>query len=236
MNPLLKLLHFYITPYTLYWGAAVAGIVNLIGSEQQRKTSKQMTRESLGEQRRQYETARGDLAPYREFGEGKIGELSDWLQTPEGQFRAPTMEDVQAGQGYQTRLGAVEGSAAARGSLFSGNALRDIGEFGASEYEREYGRRQGEFQNELAKRMQLANFGYGAAGGSAGIAQQFGQQQAQTRMAGLAPQLQAIQSATSGIGSAAGAYQGQQNWNDFLARMDTSDSGGDDDDSGDMGW
>lgn len=234
----------------LSWGAAVAAIANLVTANEQNKAQKYAAGEARMSQEQQAARARADLAPYREFGARQVGELQNWLGRPEGQFRAPTMEEVQAGQGYKSRLGAVEGSAAARGSLFSGNALRDIGEFGASEYGQEYGRKQTEYQNELAKRMSLANIGYGAAGGSAGIAQNLGQSLANIQTGQGAATSRAIGSAGSGVSGAIGQYQGQQNWNAFLNRIGSEKKSGggwsgeddygswgeDETDSGDYGW
>lgn len=162
--------------------------------------------------REQTEQARGDLAPYREFGAGQLGSLQDWISG--GGLSKPTMEQVRSSPGYGSRLGAIESSAAAKGGLFSGNALRDIGEFGASEYDRALGRQQ----NELGQRMGLANIGRGAAGQSAGLASQLGGQlsniygQQGQRRAGT------IGDITSNITGGIGAHQGQQQWNDFLNR------------------
>ena len=176
-------------------------------------------------QREQSGIAREDLSPYRKFGQEQLGEMQNWLQTPEGQFQAPTMEEVQASPGYDTRMGAVENSAAARGSLFSGNALRDIGEFGASEYDRAYGRKQNEYQNELAKRMGFANLGYGAAGGSAGISQNLGQRLSQNETGRGAAKARGYNDMASSVAGGIGAYQGQQNWNALLDKFNTPSSG-----------
>lgn len=63
-------------------------------------------------------------------------------------FKAPTMEQVMAGPGYQTRLNsanqALERSAAAKGMLRSGNTLSDISEltnnFAGQAYDQEFNR------------------------------------------------------------------------------------------------
>lgn len=165
-------------------------------------------------QREQSGIARGDLSPYREFGAAQLGDLGNWLSGPESAFQKPTWEEIQADPGYASRLGAIENSAAARGSLFSGNALRDIGEFGASEYDRNLARRQ----NELAQRMSLANIGQSAAAGSAGISQGLGNSLAGLTMQSGQAQAQGYGDIGSSIAGGIGAYQGQQQWNDFLNR------------------
>lgn len=162
--------------------------------------------------------ARKDLGPYRRFGKSELEDFQRWQQGPEGQFQAPTMEDVMATPGYESRLGAIESSAAARGGLLSGNALRDIGEFGSAEYGTAYNRKMGEYMNDFNRRMQKINLGYGAAGGSAGISQNLGGQLANIQMqqgANTARMYQDLGSAGAGY---IGQRQGEQQFNAFLDR------------------
>jgi len=112
--------------------------------------------------------ANQQYAPYSQFGQDQLGSLTNWLSSPEGAWGKPTMESVMSTPGYETRLGAIENSAAARGGLLSGNALRDIGEFGASEYDRAIDRRSQELQQRLGM---VTGVGLPAAGGRAGIYQ-----------------------------------------------------------------
>lgn len=133
---------------------------------------------AIAAQERMFNIGRADLSPYREFGEGELKNLMAFLSSPEGRFRAPTMDEAEQTPGYQFRLGegkrAIENSAIARGGLLSGNTARDILGFGqdyaSGEYDKVYGRREREYGNELAKRMGFVNLGYGAAGGSANLA------------------------------------------------------------------
>ncbi len=187
--------------------------------------------------------AQARLDPYRQFGEQELTNMQNWLTSTGGQFQAPTAEDVTASPGYESRLGAVESSAAARGSLFSGNALRNVGEFGSDEYSREYNRKQTEYQNELSRRMGFVNLGYGAAGGSAGLAQNLGQRLAGYETGLGASQSRAIGESSSAIAGGIGQQQGQTNWNNFLTaykdknnnRIGSTDSWDDGNDYDDMG-
>lgn len=215
------------------WGAVAAVAVKTVADKRAADKAQKSSDAASNLQRQQSAEAQAMLEPYREFGTRQLGELQNWLATPEGQFRAPTTEEVTASPGYASRMGAVESSAAARGGLFSGNALRNIGEFGADEYGREYNRRQTEYQNELAKRMGFANIGYGAAGGGAGISQNLGQRLSQIQLGSGAAQAGYQSGVGSTIGAGIGAYQGQQNWNALLDRYRGS---GNNDDTGDLGW
>lgn len=138
--------------------------------------------QAIGATNRASELARGDLAPYREFGQNYLANLRDMPA-----FRAPSMADVESTPGYQFRFGegrrALENSAVARGGLLSGNTGRDLTEYGQNfatgEYNNAYNRASNEYQNELARLMGFVNLGYGAAGGSANIAQNTGNSLAQ---------------------------------------------------------
>lgn len=191
--------------------AGVGALGSIFGGQSQDAASKRQE-ELL---RQQNALAQAQLAPYTEFGAEQVGELRNWLAGPGGAFQKPTMEEVQASPGYASRLGAIESSAAARGGLFSGNALRDIGEFGASEYDRAIARRRAE----LADRLGVAGMGMGAAGQTAGLASGLGTNL--TNLAGQRGQRQAgmFGDIASNITGGIGAYQGRQDWNAFLERM-----------------
>lgn len=130
--------------------------------------------QGIAAQERMFQTARGDLAPYRDFGQNYLAKISDLVANR----RRIRPEDVTSLPGYQFRLNqgreAVENSAIARGGLKSGNAMRALMEYGqdyaSDEYERALAREEGMFQNDYGNLLNLANIGYGAAGGSAGLA------------------------------------------------------------------
>lgn len=196
-----------------FLASAIGGGAALLGGVLGAGAQKDATQAAIDAAYLQYKQGREDLGPYREFGYGELEDYENWLASPEGGYR-PTAEDIYASPGYETRLGAIENSAIARGGLLSGNAMRDIGEFGASEYDRELARRN----MERASRMANINIGYGAAGGSAGLAQDYGRQ-----VAGLYGQQGRSEADMWGnvggtIAGMAGAYQGQQDFNAFLDR------------------
>ena len=82
----------------------------------------------IGEQRRQYEQTRTDLAPYRDVGTGALYQLRD-MTKPGGYLMSDyTGASLESDPGYkvQARSGqrAIDQSAASRGILFSGKTLR----------------------------------------------------------------------------------------------------------------
>jgi hypothetical protein len=192
---------------------AIGGGSYLAGQEARRgaESSANVLREQSG-------IAREDLAKYRTFGEKELADFESWQAGPGGQFQAPTMEEVRATPGYESRLGAIESSAAARGGLMSGNALRDIGEFGSQEYGTAYNRKMGEYMNDFNRRMQKINLGYGAAGGSAGLSQDLGSRLSDVAMREGAAGSQMYGDIGSGVAGYLGQRQGEQQFNAFLDR------------------
>lgn len=57
-------------------GSLVSGGLGFAGSSQAGKASEKMSREALAEQTRQFNVARGDLAPWRETGQAALEQLS----------------------------------------------------------------------------------------------------------------------------------------------------------------
>jgi len=125
-------------------GAAISGITSIAGGAMQAGAAKDAAaaqqaaaQQQLALQREMWETSRADLQPFREGGETALGA---W-QSNFGLGPAPTWEDAdgnehtysfQTSPGYQfavnENLDAIEGSAAARGGLYSGAAMQALGE------------------------------------------------------------------------------------------------------------
>lgn len=199
-------------------GALVGGGASLLGSYLGGRSASKSAGKDRAAQERMYQQAMGYLSPYREFGGEELGSFRDWLGSEEGQYRDPTMDEVMSSPGYETRLGAIENSAAARGGLLSGNALRDIGEFGASEYDRTRDRRVQDYGREYDRRLGRVSLGQQAAGGTANILT--------SSIPGISNtysrQGNAMQNMYGGMGSAvagtAGAIEGENMWNKYLDR------------------
>jgi hypothetical protein len=145
--------------------------------------------QGLDTQERMFNTGRQDLAPWRDFGQNYMGKTNAFLAQPRTTINRPTPESVKSLPGYQFRFDqgkdAIENSAAARGGLLSGNTLRAITDYGQDYASGEYDKAlnqynndvqldEGKYQNQFNRLSQLLNYGYGASGGSAGLAQNTG--------------------------------------------------------------
>lgn len=203
----------FIDPGTaILGGAGLSAIGGLVGGSKQKDANQAMADAMM----RINAMARKDIKPWRNFGYSQLSDMQNWLAGPGGSFSAPTTEEVLNSPGYDTRLTAIENSAAVGPGLRSGNALRSIGEFGADEYDRTYGRKMNQWQSELQKRLNLLNLGYGAAGGSAQITNSLAPMLA-TPYSGIAnAQAGKYGDITNALAGGLGAYTGYNQWQDFL--------------------
>lgn len=150
---------------------------------------------------RQFERQIGLQEPFRQVGVNALPELvAASRYTPFG------MEQFQADPGYGFRLKeglrALENSAAARGGLLSGNAMRGITRYGQGLASEEYGNAFNRYQAERAARLNplqsLAGMGQSNAATMAGQAGETGR-----ALAGAAGQLgSGMASAYGNLGSA----------------------------------
>lgn len=142
-----------------------------------------------------------------------------------------SMADYQADPGYAFRLGegmkALRHTAGSRGGLISGGTLKGMQDYAQESASQEYGNAFNRYQtnraNQLAPLGSLMSSGQAAASNQAGQAGQYGVNagnlMTQAGQAIGAGQLGMANTLASGIGTAASAYQRQQNFNDYLARQ-----------------
>lgn len=118
-------------------GAAASGISGSKAAGAQ----KQAAAMDVAEQRRQYDLTRSDFAPWRQAGQGALGILSKEYGIGTG--AVPGESAFKASPGYDFRLQegvkAAERSAAARGMLGSGAAMKAIQRYGEGLASSEYG-------------------------------------------------------------------------------------------------
>jgi hypothetical protein len=147
------------------------------------------------------------------------------------------MSDFQADPGYAFRLSegqqALDRSAAARGGLISGGALKAATRYGqdmgSQEYQNAFNRYQTNRSNQLQPLGNLMASGQAAASNQGVAAGNYGTNAGQAYMAGgqatAAGQLGVGNTINNALGTAASSYQNQQNFNDFLKRYQTPQSG-----------
>ncbi len=202
------------------WGlVAVAGssLVGAYGANKAAKAQLQGAREGAAAEREMFERQVELQAPFREAGLNALPELVEASRyTPFG------MEQFQADPGYGFRLKeglrALEGSAAARGGLLSGNTMRGIARYGqglaADEYTNAFNRYQAERAARLNPLQSLTGMAQSSANTLSGAAGQLGTNLSNlavgagnARASGYAGMANAL---ASGIGQGVNYYQGQQ--------------------------
>jgi hypothetical protein len=164
--------------------------------------------------------------PFRQAGVNALPELVEASRyTPFG------MEQFQADPGYGFRLKeglrALENSAAARGGLLSGNAMRGITRYGqglaSDEFDRAFNRYQAERAARLNPLQSLAGMAQSSANTLTGAAGQYGQNMAQgaaamgnIRASGYTNQANAL---TGALGQGLNYYQNQQMMDRYFPRQ-----------------
>lgn len=192
----------FLGNYGQYIGPVLGAAGQIYGANQAAKGAEA----GIDESRRQYDQSRKDLERWRLSGEGALGDIGSVLGIgPDGNPVAPDMSRFTLSPDYKftmdENLKAVQGSAAAAGGLYSGNALKAIQDRSANVA-------SGEFTNFLNRRLALAGLGQTAASNTvasgdnsaATIAQLLGQR-GDARGSGIA-------GAANILGNAAGQYGG----------------------------
>ena len=146
------------------WAAAVAGVLGAAGaigasslaSDAQSDAAAQAQR--LEEQK--FQQTRTDLAPYRDAGSNALGYYQDFLGANGAEAAQRARAQFQTSPGYEFEVGqgtkAIEGSAAARGGVLAGGALKALQGYGQNMANRESG-------SYLDRFLGLANMGQNSA-------------------------------------------------------------------------
>lgn len=149
------------------WVAGAVVVGGYLQSEASRDAADTMQDASNREvalQREMWQQGREDLAPWRQAGESALTGMQNMMS---GDY------DISTDPAYQFRmqqgLQGVESSAAGRGSLFSGNTLKELTGYGQGLASQEYGNRF----NRLAS---LAGLGQTATGQGVTIGQNYANQ------------------------------------------------------------
>jgi hypothetical protein len=199
--------------------AAIAGsaVIGAYSSNKASKAQQQAQREASAAEERMFNRQVELQEPFRQVGVNALPELVEASRyTPFG------MEQFQADPGYGFRLKeglrALENSAAARGGLLSGNAMRGITRYGQGLASEEFGNAFNRYQAERAARLNplqsLTGMGQSSAATMAQQAGQYGQSLAQgaatmgnIRASGYTNTANAL---TGALGQGLNYYQNQQ--------------------------
>jgi hypothetical protein len=235
-----------VTGFTV-GGSIIGGGLAAKGAGDAANTQAQAADRAAALQKEMFDEQQRMSAPYREAGITGQNRLMELLGLgantgAEGYGRYSKdfgMSDFQADPGYAFRLSegqkALDRQAAARGGLISGGALKAAARYGQDMGSQEYGNAYNRYQtnrtNQLAPLGSLMSSGQAAAAGAASQAGQYGANAGNLMMQGgqaqAAGQLGIGNTLNNALGTAATAYQNQQNFNNYLAsRNQPATSGG----------
>lgn len=212
--------------------AVIGGTAAYLGGREQANAaenaankSSEASRYATDLQRDIYEQTREDQTPWLEAGRGALGQLTSMTGEGGALTRPFAASDFQADPGYAFRqaegMRALERSAAARGGLLSGAALRATERFGqdlaSQEYQNAFNRYQTNQGNQFNRLASLAGVGQQATnalqqagsnygGQVAGITQNDATNQANALLAAGNARASAYQGIGNAVGDAAGIY------------------------------
>jgi hypothetical protein len=230
----------FITAALIGGGATLlGGYMASEGARSAANTQSQAADRAAALQKQMFDEQQRLSAPYREAGVTGQNRLMELLGLgantgAEGYGRYSKdfgMSDFQADPGYAFRLSegqkALDRQAAARGGLISGGALKAATRYGQDMGSQEYGNAYNRYQtnrtNQLAPLGSLMSSGQAAAAGAAANAGTYGANAGNLTMQGgqaqAAGQLGMGNTINSALGTAASAYQNQQNFNNYLANQ-----------------
>lgn len=171
-------------------GSTVSAISGNKASKAQAQSAREATdaqtqsqRESIDFQREMSDQARADREPWRAMGANKLAELGQRTAAGGDLSRTFGMSDFQTDPGYQFRMAegmkGLTNSAAARGGLLSGAALKAASrynqDFASNEFGNSYNRFQTNQTNQFNRLASLADVGQVAANQNASGAMSMGQ-------------------------------------------------------------
>ena len=223
----------------------LGGAMSARGATQAADTQAAAADRAAALQKEMFDLQRAGQEPYRQAGltgQNRLMELLGLGGAPgaEGYGKYAkdfSMADYQADPGYAFRLSegqkALERSAAARGGLISGGALKAAAGYGqnmaSQEYQNAFNRYQTNRSNQLQPLGNLMASGQSAASNQGSAAGQYGVNAGnlitQAGQAIGAGQLGVGNTINNALGTAASSYQNQQNFNNWLKQNQTPQSG-----------
>ena len=215
-----------------FWvaGAMVgSAVIGGVSANKASKAQQQAVREGAAAEERMYNRQVELQEPFRQVG---VNALPDLVAA--SQYDPFTIDKFQADPGYGFRLKeglrALENSAAARGGLLSGNAMRGITRFGqglaSEEFDKAFNRYQAGFASKLNPLQALAGVGQTSANTLSNAAGQYGQSMAQNAAAmgniRASGYMNTANALTGALGQGVNYYQNQQMMKQFFPQQQPS--------------
>lgn len=203
-----------------WWVAGTALVGAVAGSQASSRGARRQAdaaNNATAEQRRQFDLLYGDQQPFREAGQGAVRELAGLS----GYDPTPSAEAVMAEPGYRFGLeqgrNVLEGSAAARGGLYSGRALKELTQFGNDYATTRFGqandRAQQSFGNRWNRLASLAGLGQTSVQQTGNAGMQTGMYGGNNMMGAANAQAAAGMQRANIWGNAANQLGGYMAWN-----------------------
>lgn len=205
------------------WGNIIGGGLSLIGgllggqsSSKAADTQAQAADRQMALQREMWEDNKRRSEPWYQAGKNALEKL-----IPELGYQNFGQAQFQADPGYQFRLAegqrTIDNSAAARGGLQSGNALRAAAAYGQNLGSQEYGNAFNRYLQERSAKlnplMQMSNIGQNAATGQANNNMNFANMNGQADMNKANAQAGGIMAGSDAMQKMIGGLGGQfQDW------------------------
>jgi len=192
-------------------GLAILGssIIGAVSSKNAADTQANAARRAADLQKEQFDITNEQQRPWREAGGralGKFESMADYQKFGMDQFTQDPGYAFRLKQGQK----ALDASAAARGGLISGNALRAATAFGqdmgSQEYQNAFNRYQTERQATLSPYMTLAGYGTNANALSAQAGQNYATNAGNMITGGAAAQAAGNMGVANALGSGVSQY------------------------------
>lgn len=172
-----------ISGYSANRSAKKAVQAQVDSTREANETTLQAQREAQAFQQKQLDQSRVDNAPWLKAGTNALGQLSERMAPGGDLMRNFGMSDFQTDPGYQFRMDqgmkGMTNTAAARGNLLSGAALKAASSFNQNMASQEYGNAYGRFNanrdGQYNKLADLAGIGQRTANQNGQNAVQMGQ-------------------------------------------------------------
>jgi len=205
-------------------GTAILGSAILGGAaaKSAADTQADAARSAARMQQKQFEQTRQDQMPWMEAGREALNKL-----IPLSEYQKFGMDQFQADPGYAFRLSegqkALDRSAAARGGLISGSALKAASrygqEMGSQEYQNAFNRYQTERASQLAPLQSLAGIGQTTASNLGALGANNAQAIGNYLTGGANAQAAGTVGLANAFGSGLGTYLNYQQGNNLLAAL-----------------